>query len=110
MRKRQCREVFIGIRKLRKLGNHIHQFPAHQLYSLVHHNDICIISHITGSSSQMDDTCRFRTLLPISIDMAHDIMAHLFFTRSRHLVIDILRMALEFVNLLLCNDWPAILT
>ena len=52
----------------------------------------------------MDDACRLRALLSIRIDMTHHIMPHFLLPGLRHIVIDILRMGLQFVNLLFRDD------
>ena len=49
----------------------------------------------------MDDTRRLGALLPVGIDMAHHVVPHLFLSRLRHVIIDVLHMAFQLVNLLL---------
>ncbi len=49
----------------------------------------------------MDDTRRLGALLPVGIDMAHHVVPHLFLSRLRNVIIDVLRMAFQFVDLLL---------
>ena len=54
----------------------------------------------------MDDRARLRALLAICIDMGHHIVAHHFFTCFRHLIVDVLRVGLQFVDLFLGDGKP----
>ena len=103
MSKRQRRQGLILVRKAGKLLHHIYQLPAHQLKGFRHHNDIGVISHIAGGSSQVDDSLCLGTLLSVSIYMGHHIVAHFLFPCLRHIIVDIILMSLQFVNLLLGN-------
>ena len=99
--KRKCRKVLVLVRKLCQLVNDIDQLFVHELERLVHHDDVCVVPDIARSRPKMDDARCLWTLLPISIHMAHDIMAHKLLALPCHLIIDILGMCLQFVNLLL---------
>ena len=51
----------------------------------------------------MDYPLCFRTLYAICIDMRHNVVADNFFSLFGHVVVDIIRMAFQFFNLLICN-------
>ena len=95
-------------RKIRKLGNDIYQLLLQQLQPFPHDNNIRIVPHIAGGCPQVDDACRFGTLLPVSIHMAHDIMADFPLPGLCHLIIDIFRMVLQLRNLFVRDDRPAV--
>ena len=90
----QSRQALVLISKPCKLGDHIHKLLPDDLKRLVHHDHIRIVPHIAGGCPKMDDPRRFRTLLSVSVHMTHDIMAHLLLPGLRHLIIDIVGMAL----------------
>ena len=94
MGKCQRRQRFMCICKFCQLRDHVDKLPSDQTKRLGHDDDIRIVTHITGSSPQMDDSLRFRALHPIGIDMGHDVMTHFLFPRPCHLIIDILCMSL----------------
>ena len=64
-----------------------------RVINILHYNNIRVISHIAGGCSKMDNACRFGALLPISIDMAHYVMAHQFFSLFCHFIVNIVHMA-----------------
>ena len=103
MSKRKGRLRFILIREAGKLIDYIDQFLSDQFQCLCHHDNICIISNITGSRSEMDDSLRLRTLLTISVDMGHNVMTHKLFPFSCNIVIDVIRMCLKLFDLLVRN-------
>lgn len=109
MGKGQCGQTLIVLRKHRQFRDHIHEFLFDQFQRLRHHYDIRVISYITRCGTQMNDPCRLRTLLSIGIDMAHHVMTHFLFPGLGHIIVDILRMALQFVNLFLGDNRLAVL-
>ena len=108
MCKCQSRKILIGICKLCKLIDDIDQLCTNELHCLCHNDDICVIANITACCTQMDDTCCLRTLLSICIHMTHNVMTHELLTLSCHIVVDILYMAFQFFDLLVCDTWVAI--
>jgi len=66
----------------------------HQLKRFRHHNDIHVIVYVTGGSPQTNDSLRLRELHAVSVNMAHNIMAHLFFPCFCNSLVDVLRMSL----------------
>ena len=99
----QCGLCFIFICKRSKLCNYIDQFLTYKLQGFCHNDNIGIITYITGGSSQMDDSFRFRTLHSICIYMRHYIMTHLTFTFLGNLIINVICVSLQLIDLLLCN-------
>ena len=51
----------------------------------------------------MNDPLRLRTLYAVGMDMAHHVVTHELLLRLRHLIIDILRGALQLCNLFLAD-------
>ncbi len=109
MGKGQGRQILILLCELCKLRNHIHQLSSYNLQRLRHHDDIRIIPYVAGSRPQMDDSLRLRALPAIGIHMGHDVMADDFLPLPGHIIINILRMAFQFLDLLLRNRKPQFL-
>ena len=103
MSKRQRRLRFIFIREPGKFSDYIDQFLSHQLQRFRHHDNIRIITHIAGGCSEMDDTFCFGALYAVCIHMGHNVMTHLALSLLRNVIIDIVRMFLQFVDLLLSD-------
>ena len=101
MCKRQSWLIFIFICKFRQLCDHIDQFLANQLQSLCHNDNICIVTYITGSSAQMNDSLCFRALYTICINMGHNVMADLTFSFFCHIIVNIVCVSLQLIDLLL---------
>ena len=74
--------------------NHVHKLLLHKLQCLRHNDHIRIVPHITGGCAKMDNAGGPWALSAIGIDMAHNIMPHLFFPGLRHIIIDIILMGL----------------
>ena len=51
----------------------------------------------------MDDALGPRTLLPVSVDMGHDVVAHQLLPLLCHIVVNVIRKSLQLINLFLCN-------
>ena len=51
----------------------------------------------------MDDALGPRTLLPVSVDMGHDVVAHQLLPLLCHIVVNVVRKSLQLINLFLCN-------
>ncbi len=106
MRKTERGLILVFIRKFRECRDDINQFPADQLQSLPHNNNVRIISDVAGCSPQMNDPRCLRTLLSVGVYMAHDIVPHQLLSFLRHLVIDIICVRLQLVNLFLRDRKP----
>ena len=103
MGERQRGKVFVLVRKGRKLRKNIHQLLFYKLQGLCHNDDIRVIPYIAGGGAQMDDPLCLRALHAVSVHMAHNIVTHLFFPCFGDIIIDILRMGLQFFDLFLRN-------
>ena len=99
----QGRLCLVFVCKSSKLCDNIDQLFAYKLQGFCHHNNICIVTYITGGSSQMDDALCFRALYTVCIYMRHNIMAYLTFSLSGNLIINIFCMSFQLIDLLLCN-------
>ena len=84
------------------------QLSFDDLKRFAHQNQIRVVADITACRTQMDDTCCLRTLFAICIHMTHNVMTHELLTLSCHIVVDILYMAFQFFDLLVCDTWVAI--
>ena len=51
----------------------------------------------------MDDPFGIGTLYPVGIDMAHDIVTHLFFPRDRNIIVNLLRKLFKLADLRIGN-------
>ena len=51
----------------------------------------------------MDDPLGFGALLPIGVDMGHNVVADKTFSFFCHIIIDVLCMCFQFLDLLVCN-------
>ncbi len=100
------RKILISICKLRQFIQHIDQFFLDKPQCFRHHDNIRIISHIARCRAQMNNALRLRTLLSVSIHMAHHVMTDLFLPLLCHIVVDIVRVRFQFVYLLLGNIQP----
>ncbi len=58
----------------------------------------------------MNDPRRLRALLPVSVHMAHDIVADKLLALPCHLVVDVLGVRSQLVDLLLGDDRLSVLT
>ena len=105
----QCRQVFILLRKRGQLADYVNKLFFHKLQCLCHNDNIRVISYITGSSPQMDDSLRLRALYAIGVHMAHHVVAHFFFSCTGHIIVDIFRMGFQFFDLLISNGQSQLL-
>ena len=87
---RKCGQILVFFSEPGQLRQHVEQFLPHQLQGLSHDDNIRIISHVTGGSTQMNDSLCLRALYTVGIDMAHDIMADFLLPGLSHIIIDIL--------------------
>ena len=89
MGKCQCRQIFVFFCKFCQLCDHIHQFFLYQFQSFGHNNNIGVVTYITGSCTQMDDSLCLRALYTICIYMRHNIMTYLAFSLFCHIIVNI---------------------
>ena len=97
----QCRKRLVFLCEFGKGSDGVDQFLSNQLQRLTHDNDVGVIAYITGSRAQVNDALRIRTLLTISVDVAHDVMSDFFFSRFCNIVVDVVLVLLQLVNLFL---------
>ena len=87
--------ILVLLGEVCQLCQHTHQLFAHQLKALPHHDDIGVIAHIAAGGTQMDDACCLGALLAVSVDVAHDVVAHQLFPLDGHFVVDIVHMSFQ---------------
>ena len=109
MRECQRRLRLIFLSEIRQLRHNVYQLLFHKLQCLCHDNNIGIVTHIAGGRTEVDDASRLRALFSVCVHMAHDVVAHFLLSRLCDIIVDILRMRLQLLDLLVCNDRLSVL-
>ena len=100
MRVGEARQVAPLFRESAELPHDLCGFFQNQARRVAQHDHIGVVPHIAGGRPEVNDRLRLRALYPVSVDMAHDVMAYLALPRLRHVEIDVVAMRLELRHLL----------
>ena len=103
MGKTQCRHCLVFICKVCKFIDNYNKSLADEIQALAHDDDIGIVTDITGSCTEVNDSLCTRALNTICMDMAHNVMSSDLFFFCCNIVIDVVCMSFEFVDLFLCD-------
>ena len=95
----QAGHILVLLGKIGQVGQHADQLFAHQLQAFAHDDNIGVIANIAAGSTQVDDTLCLGALQAVSVNMAHDIVAHQLFAGSGFLVIDVILVGFQLGNL-----------
>ena len=87
--------------KVGQIGDHLEQLAAQVAQSVAVDDQIGVVGHVAARRAQMDDAGRAGRDLAERVHVRHHVMAHLFFTRTDAVVVNIRDMRLHFVDLLL---------
>ena len=99
----QAGHILVLLGKIGQVGQHADQLFAHQLQAFAHDDNIGVIANIAAGSTQVDDTLCLGALQAVSVNMAHDIVAHQLFAGSGFLVIDVILVGFQLGNLFIGN-------
>jgi len=87
--------ILVLLGELCQLCQHADELLAHQLEALTHHDNVGIVADIAAGGTQMDDACRLGTLLAVSVDMAHDVVAHQLLPLDGDFIVDVVHMSFQ---------------
>ena len=102
------RLILVFIRKISKHTYNIDKLFLNKIKALAHDYDIGIVADITARCTEVDYACRLRTLLSVSIHVAHYIMPYLLLALFGNIVIDVIYVLLHLVYHLIGDDGLAV--
>ncbi len=99
----ELRHILVFHRKLGKLVHHAAKTLANKDKTLLHLDQIGIVTDECGSRTQVNNALGLRALDAVSVDMAHHVMTATFFFGFSHVEVDIRSVSLQFIYLFLGN-------
>ena len=109
MRERQRRKILVAVREACQLGNHVDQLPPDDVQRVAHQDDVGVVPDVAGCGAEMDDSLRLRALQPVGVNMGHHIVTHFLLPAFRVLIVDVVRVAFQFRDLLIGDRKPQLL-
>ena len=85
------------------------ELPPDDVQRVAHQDDVGVVPDVAGCGAEMDDSLRLRALQPVGVNMGHHIVTHFLLPAFRVLIVDVVRVAFQFRDLLIGDRKPQFL-